>query len=83
MLCYRTCGNGFVEAAASPPETCDPNAPGFNETTCDPNLCVLTSTLPSCGDGIVTTPDEQCEPPSVGNCDATCLTIALCGNGVI
>jgi cysteine-rich repeat protein len=34
-----------------------------------------------CGDGIITAP-EQCEPPNVGSCNATCQIVTECGDGV-
>jgi len=64
-----SCGDGTV----GPGEQCDPP----NGTTCD-TACQNIVAGPSCGDGVINQPSEQCEPPSTpaGNftqaCSATC-----------
>lgn len=71
-----TCGNGQLD----PGETCDPTIPvgqpGFGPC---PANCHY-----SCGNGIVESPAEQCDPPSPSlGCGPTCQSISECGDGFI
>jgi hypothetical protein len=70
------CGNGIVEEG----EQCEP--PGTAACTATCQLVVVAP--PSCGDGVINSCDEQCDPPaaagsySVG-CSATCqIAPTLC-----
>jgi hypothetical protein len=68
------CGDGFVDELAG--EECDPEDPDsfadacleidpLGQPGCDPTTCEIDRTacvLPSCGDGIVNTDQEECEP---------------------
>ncbi|HKO92416.1 MAG TPA: DUF4215 domain-containing protein [Polyangiaceae bacterium] len=68
------CGDGVLNQAPGV-EQCDDG----NETVGDG--CDTTCQLDSCGDGQLE-PGEDCEPPSVGRCDATCRAVRIeCGNG--
>jgi cysteine-rich repeat protein len=59
--CNLECGNGTIEGA----EECDTSG---QSATCNDDC-----TLPECGDGNLNEDaGEQCEPPSVGTCDAEC-----------
>ncbi len=69
-----TCGNG----AHDPGEACDPTA---GDTNCLPNCHLAT-----CGNGIVETPVEACDPVPAdpANCTATCQVKApVCGDGLL
>jgi len=67
-----TCGNGVLDAG----EDCDFGAP-LNQA------CPLDCTV-SCGDGNAEAPVEQCDPPVLGFCSATCQNVApICGNGIV
>jgi hypothetical protein len=77
--CQLLCGNGTVDEG----EDCDTSG---QSATCNDDC-----TTPACGDGNLNEDaGEQCEPPSVGNCDAECqiATVAQtrgqqsCINGV-
>jgi hypothetical protein len=72
-----TCGNGVLD----PNEACDPSIPsgqpGFGP-------CLPNCELAVCGNGIVESPVEQCDPvpPDPNNCSTTCQTvIPECGDG--
>lgn len=70
-----TCGNGALD----PGEVCDPSVAGT--TGCLPNCTKAT-----CGNGIVETPVEQCDPvpADLNNCTATCQTrVKVCGDGFL
>ena len=70
------CGDGNVDNG----EDCDAGA--ANGTSGEP--CTAGCVLRSCGDGNVDADlGETCEPPNVGNCDATCQQLIFCGNGEI
>jgi large repetitive protein len=56
------CGNGIVEEG----EECDDG----NDSNFDG--CLNNCRLARCGDGFVRTGVEQCEPPNVNGCDASC-----------
>ena len=76
-VCAPICGDGLVVGG----ESCDD---GNNRNDDD---CPTTCQPASCGDGFVhtrgTAPFEQCEPPSSGNCDATCHFLPFCGDGIV
>ncbi len=59
------CGDGFIYTGH---EACDD---GTNNSDSVPDACRRTCDLPDCGDGVVDT-GEDCEPPNVGACDASC-----------
>jgi len=50
-------------------------------TVCAGGICVNGKCqAPRCGDGVVTGPTEECEPPNTQSCAANCTAI-VCGNG--
>ena len=77
------CGNGVVQEEEG--EQCDPPGSEDCETVCDPpgsdncdtdcwvcdEWCLKELITPVCGDGDVEG-DEQCEPPSQGDCNEWC-----------
>ena len=66
---------------------CAAGTPLANGTTCGTGKICLSSlcVTSTCGDGYIDTgAGEQCEPPSQGNCDATCHTVSVtCGDGIL
>jgi hypothetical protein len=58
--------------------------PVGNGTACgDGRHCVDGSCVePSCGDGVVTFPQEQCDPRNDPDCSPTCA-VPFCGDGVV
>ena len=63
------CGNGVID----PGETCDKGIAG---SKCPAN-CFY-----QCGNGVVETPAEDCEPGNTDLCNATCNTrVSVCGDG--
>lgn len=86
---YGICGNGIIEGT----ETCDGTnfggdtceSLGYNggELFCDPNNCTIIldecTATGRCGDGILTTPWEDCEGQNLN--DATCSSIGFYEGG--
>ena len=71
--CKGACGDGVV----TPPEKCDL---GAAMNTGAYGGCKADCTLaPYCGDGMVTTPPEECDPTSPGtsNCDKNCKIVTV------
>jgi cysteine-rich repeat protein len=61
--------------AGTPQPACTTCAGGF----CGGGVCQAST----CGDGCVdASKGEQCEPPSMGGCDAMCQNLPVCGNAV-
>ncbi len=74
------CGDGIIQPGAPFFEECD-DANINNKDDC------VACKLPTCGDGFVhslgTPPFEQCEPPNTATCDATCMALPFCGDGIV
>ncbi|MFT3694579.1 MAG: DUF4215 domain-containing protein [Kofleriaceae bacterium] len=80
------CGDSKINGT----ETCDDNGATQSKTACTYGTgacqachsCALVL-LPAlyCGDGTITSPNEQCEPPNTTTCSATCQT-PTCSDGV-
>lgn len=73
------CGNGLPD----PGEACDDGDGGLPTGTCNADCSAFTT----CGDGTVQSPNgvgqnEQCEPPSSGSCNASCLQLLTFTNAV-
>jgi cysteine-rich repeat protein len=88
-----SCGNGLIE----PPESCEPPATDACDSNCQsippvPALadsgapaeghgCDAACQIELCGNGELE-PGEDCEPPGVGRCDASCHAVRVeCGDG--
>jgi cysteine-rich repeat protein len=62
-------------------QRCQAGTPLPNGAACAGGICVNGKCAATrCGDGVITGPAEECEPPSTASCDASCKAIA-CGNG--
>jgi cysteine-rich repeat protein len=58
-------------------------SPTVDVTACnDSNTITVTCVPISCGNGTLD-PGEECDPPNGTTCDANCLQIPVCGNGVV
>jgi hypothetical protein len=83
------CGNGLIQP---PTETCDSSA-AFAAGTCAPPGGITVNNVPGpgttfiqgcnaitpkCGDGVVQSATEQCDPPNGTTCDPNCQTISPC-----
>lgn len=74
-----TCGNGKLD----PGEACDPTIPA-GQTGFGP--CLANCKLATCGNGVVETPVEQCDPTPAdpNNCTGTCqIRVKACGDGFL
>ncbi len=82
-ICVAHCGNGSVES----PEVCDPNT-GITSSAGQANSATSSCTqfclMPTCGDTIITGPDEECDDGNAVDSDSCvdCLT-AYCGDGYL
>jgi cysteine-rich repeat protein len=62
-------------------QRCQAGTPLGDGTPCAGGICVNGKCqAPRCSDGVVTPPNEECEPPGTATCDANCKAI-VCGNG--
>ncbi len=68
-------GVGCGDATVTGVEQCD------DGNVINTDACKNDCTAATCGDGVIESGVEQCEPPSAMGCDATCHL--ACGNGVI
>jgi fibro-slime domain-containing protein len=86
--CKLKCGNGVVD----PGEDCDQGSKNVDPATMPygPGICTTVCRFaPSCGDGILQNPPEQCDygtasnTGSYGGCNPDCTLGPYCGDGVV
>lgn len=74
-----TCGNGVQD----PGEACDSSIPAGQPGA---GPCLANCKLPTCGNGIVESPLETCDPvpADIDNCTAACqVRVKTCGDGFL
>jgi hypothetical protein len=58
-------------------------SPTIDATGCNDSSTVVVTCVPlSCGNGKIDT-GEECDPPNGTSCDKNCLSVPICGNGVV